>query len=236
MNQVTIVSDYNEHLFAQHTLRYYMHNARFIWLNKVLTKLNFHHSSVVELGCFDAKTIPFLPTTPNRYTGIDANWGNGLDIARQKYSNYEFIESVSPTDLCFSNVFDFGICQETFEHIHPDDVLTYIHKMSTCINGYFIVTVPNETGPVFMIKHLYKLMKGMDKSESRYSFKEFIYETFGQTEKVERTINGHKGFNYKFLVHQLSKYFNVLKVEGIPFKTLPPYLNTTIGIIAKSKS
>jgi len=39
------------------------------------------------LGCFDAKTLDFLPNQINLYQGFDANWENGLDHAKEKYKN-----------------------------------------------------------------------------------------------------------------------------------------------------
>ncbi len=68
---------YNERLFSS-GIRKKLHASRFYWLANCLTKLNFQYIRVLELGCFDRKTIDYLPLKPLRYLGFDASW-EGFD-------------------------------------------------------------------------------------------------------------------------------------------------------------
>ena len=54
-------------------------------------------------------------------------------------------------------------------------------------------------------------------------------------EKVHRIEKRHKGFDYDKLVELLNNYFTVIKVEGIPFPTLPVQINFTVGIVLEKK-
>lgn len=75
---------YNERLFSN-GIRGKLHISRFEWVKERLSKLNCQCERVVELGCFDAKTIDFLPTKPDLYVGFDAEWENGLSLAKKKW-------------------------------------------------------------------------------------------------------------------------------------------------------
>lgn len=99
------VSSYNERLFGG-GIGSRLHYARFHWLHQSLDRLNCRPSSVLELGCFDAKTIHFLPVLPERYVGLDANWEGGLDLAKTTWcdARFEFCEQANtrfrPSGCC----------------------------------------------------------------------------------------------------------------------------------------
>lgn len=139
--------DYNERLFKK-GLRSRWHLARFLWLEKMIKDLNIEAKSVVELGCYDGKTIHFIHPTPEYYVGYDANWEGGLDIARNnwKNKNYHFFLCRYPNEIKETEFFDISVCMETLEHIPSDLVEPYIEKLSTITNNYLFVTVPIDKG------------------------------------------------------------------------------------------
>jgi hypothetical protein len=76
------VTPYNKRLFTG--LRGRLHRLRYQWLVERLRTLESESVSLVELGCYDAKTIQFLDEAGirvARYLGLDANWEKGLDLA-----------------------------------------------------------------------------------------------------------------------------------------------------------
>ena len=107
--------------------------------------------------------------------------------------------------------------------------------MAAATQKYAIITVPNEKGIIFVLKHLSK--KILNKPESdRYTFKEFFNAFLGRMDKVKRSeICSHKGFDYDQLLKTLSLYFDIIEVKGMPLKFLPASLNYTIGIVLKKK-
>ena len=80
-------NDYNKRLFNTSSLRGKIHTARFRWLVECIERYSPKFETVLELGCFDGKSIEFLPHAPKYYEGWDANWEGGLDIARKKFAN-----------------------------------------------------------------------------------------------------------------------------------------------------
>ncbi len=229
---------YNERLF-QKGFRSYIHLARFVWLRKMTTRYTENKRlRVLELGCFDGRSIDWLPSQPLLYDGFDANWEGGLDIGRLRYaghSNIRFHECSSPEEMMVdTDGYDLGISLETIEHIPPAIVDGYLQKISRSVKKIVIFTVPNETGLPFLIKYAAKKALYRDSKDEEYTAYEFLNELFGNTSKVHR--NEHKGFNYQEFLQQLDQYFDILSVSGIPTNWLPVKLSFTIGIVVKPKT
>lgn len=221
---------YDERLFKG-GIRKYLHESRFLWLKKQTRILkNFEtnlNPSVIEIGCFNCRSLDYLAFKPGSYFGLDAGWENGLDEAIKKYPNYNFKKSTNPLDI--KGDWDLCLALETLEHLPRPDVLNeYLIRISKH-SKKFIVTVPMEIGPLFLFKFLYK--KAFYKYESKHNFFELFNQTFGRCHLV--TQDNHKGFDYRFLIDMMSNYFKIDKIEGINPK-LPKFLNTQIGIVATS--
>ncbi len=230
-----IEKTYNERLFKS-GIRKWLHIARFNWLRNKCIQYNPAVNLVVELGCYDGRSIGYLPEKPNKYYGFDANWEQGLDIARNKYPSpaYSFVQCESANDIVIDGVESVSlvISLETLEHIPEYLLIGYLKKFSTILNGYLFVTVPNEKGIIFLAKYV---VKGVFlKNDYLYSFKEVLAATFGKMDYVKR--NDHKGFDYKKLLGDLNEYFDVLEVKGVQFPLLPAWSNLQIGFVLKSKS
>ena len=226
---------YNQRLFSGKGLRSHLHNSRFIWFQEILVQMGVGRVDVVEIGCFDGRLLDFFPVKPRRYEGIDAGWEGGLAEAQEKYResrDWSFEKAVDATSLnrFADDAFDLGVAMETIEHIPPHSVDDYLSELARVVNGYLVVTVPNEKGIVFLAKWIVK--KVFLSSSEEYSFSEIVAATFGNMQKVKR--NEHKGFDYDILAEQINNHFQVVKVEGIPFRFLPKSLSFTIGIVAKS--
>jgi 2-polyprenyl-3-methyl-5-hydroxy-6-metoxy-1,4-benzoquinol methylase len=154
MEQVT---SYNERLFNRKIIRGKLHFARYIWLQEKVKQYHQSPKSVLELGCYDAKTIDFLPDNLEQYVGYDANWENGLDLAKTKYkdSRFSFFQTCSVNDFNPNNaIYDISICMETIEHLALNELEIFIKKLELSTNKYCFVTVPNEKGIVLIIKYL----------------------------------------------------------------------------------
>ena len=227
--------NYNDRLFSS-GLRAKLHLARFHWLAQSINELHCRYETVLELGCFDGKVIDFLPIKPLVYYGFDANWEEGLDIAKQKWSdkpNFVFTHCCAPDDMDINGrQFDIAICMETLEHIAPSMIGGYLEKLQKATKQYIFITVPNEKGLAFFLKYLIK--KIFCEAQSRkFKLMEFINTTIGKTHKVKR--DQHKGFDYQVLIETLSHYFDIVHIAAIPFRLLPLSLSFTVGIIAKTK-
>ena len=230
---------YNKRLFEGKNLRSILHISRFYWVINIIKKYSLNHNTVIELGCYDGKILDFLDQEPSKYLGLDANWENGLDLAALKYKNkkninFKLINNPNQIKINQDDKYDLGICMETLEHIPPHMVCDYLYKLSKCINGYLIITVPNEKGIFFLLKNLLKPKKE-GKENYKYSLKDYINITLGNTNLVER--DQHKGFDYEHIIYDIQKFFDVVHVSGFPLtKIMPKFLSFGIGILAKPKN
>jgi len=219
---------YNERLFKK-GFRKSIHLARFKWLKKKCNEYDVCCDTVVELGCFDARSIDYLPKLPSMYFGFDAGWEDGIKDAVEKYKNYSFLISSSPDDIKKIKNASLVLSLETLEHIEPDLLEAYFSVMRDVManDAYFIITVPNEKGIIFLLKYILKIL--YYGGVTNYSFKEIVAATTGRMAFVER--NNHKGFDWQAMAKKLKIYFKVIKIEGIQADWLPPSLNVNIGII-----
>jgi hypothetical protein len=226
--------DYNQRLFSGNW-RSCIHLSRFYWLAAQMRRLNLNRVSIIELGCYDGKTIEFLDAAPEKYLGLDANWEGGLDSGKVKWRDFPNIELKhcrKPEEIPTpQEAFDVGVCMETLEHVPPDLVEPYLLKLSQIVEGYVFITVPIERGLIFLLKHGFKKILGM--KDDRFSGREFINCTLGRMNKVKR--REHKGFDDRALVRQVEKYFDVVSVSGVFPGLGIRSLNLTIGIIAITK-
>lgn len=225
---------YNDRLFKSGFRRQF-HLARFEWVARQMQRYNVTPRGVLELGCFDGKTLDFIPR-PETYKGFDANWEGGLDIAREKRKHIpgaQFIQALTPAEMGLApdERFDTAICMETLEHIPPALVEPYLQEIASHLDGYFFITVPNEKGPLFLAKWLAKFILNL--SPEPYTFGEIVNATLGRTHKVKR--REHKGFDYDDLIKQIGKHFDIIHVSGFPGAFLPKFLCFSVGIVARSR-
>jgi hypothetical protein len=233
MEPAAKTKSYNERLFAKGFRRRW-HLARFHWLADVL-EADFGgrlaDASVVELGCFDGKTLRFLRTPPKTYSGFDANWGNGLDLAREQWKGMpgvSFQECTTPQQLV--GRYDLALCLETIEHLPLALLDGFIAKLAESAPVLY-ATVPVEFGPLFAAKHAYKVLT-RNRPDS-YGLSEFISCSLGMTSRVKREEFGHKGFDYRDLVALMRKYYSGVTATNIVSPTLPLQLAPSVGLVAR---
>lgn len=227
---------YNERLFSGDALRRFYHLSRYRWLKARVAADLPGPIRMVELGCFDGKTLDWLPHPPECYVGLDANWEGGLDEGRRAFAGREevtLIEAHSADALkaYADGAFNVAAALETLEHIPDDAMRDYLAELARVTDGFFYASVPNEMGPVFLGKFLVKHL-AYGGSES-YSAREVVAATLRQPHKVRR--DQHKGFDYRALVRDVAEHFDVVRVEGIPFSSVPPAVSLTVGITARSR-
>jgi cyclopropane fatty-acyl-phospholipid synthase-like methyltransferase len=223
---------YNQRLFGP-GIRGFFHTARFRWLQEEIRSQGIARASVLELGCFDGKTIDYLPFEITRYVGLDANWEAGLSNAQRSYRNHpsiRFHQCRNASEIPPTDPVDVFICMETLEHIASHQTLRYLEAISRLTTKHAFFTVPCEIGPVFLAKHAAKRILNSHRS---YTSKDLFFQFVGATHRIKTRKAGHKGFSHRRCVRVLSEFFDIEKVVGIPFGFLPPSLNFTVGISAR---
>lgn len=219
-------------------IRARLRQLRFEWLKRQLQQPEDSYS-LFELGCFNCRSLNYVPK-PKHYLGADAGWEGGLNDAQMTFVRKPWVELVmarTAHELAPFQYrrFDYTIALETLEHI-PDPILKgYLEFIAKATRKQFLVTVPVEVGAVFLAKHLLRLcVSGLSDAESHsFTLMEVCWATLGRTDRVKRY--EHKGFDYRKLMDTLSEYFEIERVEGIPFKRVP-MLSPQVGIILRPKS
>src|SRR5215212_12151959 len=139
--------DYNKRLFSGNW-RSRIHLSRFYWLAAQMRRLGFNRASIIELGCYDGKTIEFLDFAPETYLGLDANWEGGLESGKAKWKDFPNVElrlCRKPEEIpAPRKLYDAGVCMETLEHVPPHMVEPYLRRLSEAIDGYLFITIPVE--------------------------------------------------------------------------------------------
>jgi len=226
---------YNERLFSG-GLRGRLHESRFRWLLKSLRKVDAPCERILELGCFDGRSLSYLPRRPHAYLGLDANWEGGVDLGRERWRQdptVRFERCQTPAELrqwVDGQRFDTTLCLETLEHVPPELVESYVEEIAKATTGYLIVTVPNEKGPVFLAKYVVKRLFG---DYFRYRPIEVWGAFIGRMDLVKR--DDHKGFDYETIVRLIESRFEVVEVSGYPFRMLPKWASFGVGIIGKAR-
>jgi 2-polyprenyl-3-methyl-5-hydroxy-6-metoxy-1,4-benzoquinol methylase len=232
----TTTDGYNERLFACRGLRSLYHHSRFNWAAERAKRLG-SELRLIELGCFDGRLFGMLRHSLEEYVGLDANWEGGLDLARAQWkgeAKARWIQSSDPADLkqFADGHFDLAAALETLEHVPPDLMPRYVEELARVTRGHILVTVPNELGPVFLAKYVAKL--ALYGGEQPYRMGEVVAATLRRSDRVER--DDHKGFDYRHVIAELRRWFDLLEVAGLPRTGLPPALSPTVGIFAKRKA
>jgi 2-polyprenyl-3-methyl-5-hydroxy-6-metoxy-1,4-benzoquinol methylase len=227
---------YSEQLFGKGLYARH-HQGRFEWLRRKFAALaRAEEISVLEVGCHDGRALKYIPHRVWRYAGFDAGWGGGLERGRQRFAaekNYTFTESTEPRDVAkLAEKFDFIICMETLEHLDNSIVEGYLRAFAEKLNGYLLITVPNEKGFALLVKATGARVMNIERYYP-YTAAEFFWGLLGCLDRVRRS--EHKGFDYADLVRLIQQHFKYVSVEGIgPFR-FPPSLSLTIGIVASQK-
>jgi hypothetical protein len=211
---------YNERLFSG-GLRKWLHEMRFRWLREQTKGMN---GAVFELGCFDARSLEYMSFSPARYLGVDAGWEGGLEEAKKRYPDFEFLRSESAYNP--KELFDVAVTLETLEHLPRQELRNYIDVLARTA-PVLLATVPVEIGPVFLCKHFFKSLLGSNES---YRFKELLCSALCMTKQVEQC--QHKGFNYRVLIAILRTRYRKVTITGLPFSVIP-FLSFTVGIRAE---
>lgn len=213
------------------------HNRRFEWLSQKIAALAGEQEiRVLEVGCHEGRVLNYVPKQVRRYVGLDAGWGGGLERARECFRErpeVTFIQSNHPRDVAaLEERFDFVICMETLEHVEPSIVELYIKAFSEKLDGYLLITVPNEKGLALLLKATGARFLKVDRIYP-YTAKEFFWGLMGRLDRVARS--EHKGFDYRNLANLIGKYFRHVSVEGVSPVRRPLQLGLTIGIVASQK-
>jgi hypothetical protein len=222
---------YNDSLFHGNRARRFLHERRFWWLIDRLRRLGIRRADLIEIGCYDAKTISYLErggVAVNRYVGYEAE-SDVASMAQRQWSarpEITIVRSTSPADIDLSSTFDLGICMETLEHLPDELVDGYLQALARVVRGPVFFTIPVERGAMMLAKQLGYRIFGM--YGERLSWRDLVNGALSQTDRIQR--HEHRGFDDRQMVERIAHYFTITESGGlfVPYFTT---LNFTLGIV-----
>jgi hypothetical protein len=222
---------YNDSLFNGNRARRFLHERRFWWLVDRLRRLNIRRAGIIEIGCYDAKTISYLERSGiavNRYVGYEAD-DDILDWVKAQWAErpeVAIMKSKSSSDIDLSATFDVGICMETLEHLPDQHVDGYLQLLARVVRGPVFFTIPVERGAMLVAKQLGYRALGM--YGDRLSWRDLVAGALSQTGKIPR--HEHTGFDDRLMIERIARYFTITESGGlfVPYFTT---LNFTLGVV-----
>ena len=226
---------YNQRLFSK-GLRKSWHLARFFWLREQLSRdfgERLADCSVIELGCFDAKTLDFLTARPRHYMGYDAGWGGGLDYARQRFGADPSVNlALCQSPEVIVGRYDLAVCLETLEHLPLEQLDNFIARLANSAPRLY-ASVPVELGPIFLMKYAYKV--ATRNRPDAYTIRELAAATVGMTSTVARIEGTHKGFDYRDLVALVRRHYPTVQTFNLHLPGLPLWMSGAVGLVASGR-
>lgn len=217
-------------------LRRFSHNARFkLGLSLVDPPPG---GSVLDFGGGDGAFLELLHKASNRYLDL-VLFEPFMDVPTLK--NFTHYKSWDLVRSHISNKrFDVVFCQEVMEHFSSKRQIEALSNIASVlsINGFLIISVPVEIGPVAIIKNVGR-WKHRNNSAEIYSYSNLLKSFFSLPVNYDRGGDGflsHMGFYYKDLQNIMSKEFVIERILGSPFPWLPITLNSQVFYVARRRN
>ena len=215
----------------------YLHKTRYKHLIRLFTELSAKDPSrtlrVVDIGCAHAKAFNILNNRFNiTYVGIDID-ENLAGIAKERYSSYKNFRIINDsitnhyTELENADVI---IALEALEHIPENIVVRVIEHIARAKPAAFICSVPNEVGPIILLKNIGSLLTGYMRHKE-YKWRETLLVSLFNLDKVETHGIGHKGFDWRWLAQTIRHNMRINQIHTNPFDWLPKTFSFSILFI-----
>lgn len=194
---------------------------------------------VVDIGCGTGKSYSVLKSLDIdfQYVGIELR-RDFVEVAQQRYgafANFEIIcDSVENVTHLFQGA-DLIIALETFEHIPAKTVVRVIEAIGQSKFKHLYVTVPNEIGPAILLKNVGSALMGY-RRHKYYTWKETVFASLYNFDKVRRHTNGHRGFDWRWLGQTIRQNCVITRITTSPINLIPKCISPSIGFICRSDS
>ncbi len=202
----------------------WLHRQRY----RMLARVDVTHYHILDIGCGVGTCFDVLKDRTVLYRGVDIN-KDFIRIALAQHPRRRGFNAIAIDikDFIWFEVFDLIICLETLEHLQPHIAHDVIQNASYCCNT-FICSVPNELGLMILIKNLGSALMGYSRHKE-YSLRDTLRAA---AYRPLPWSGGHKGFDYRVIIHECQRHFKSVEVKSLPFSWLPRWLATNVFITA----
>ena len=232
------MENYNwyEEILNTNLITRYLHSYRYSWILSIFKKLsrelNNKQITVVDIGCGTCKLFKVLNenSVSINYIGIEPR-GDFVKTSIERYnsmSNFQiikgFAEEIIPN---INQKIDIITGLESFEHIPEYIVPSLLRSISAKSPKIFACSVPVEVGPAIWIKNIGSKLMGY-KRYKEYTWKETFWAGLYQLDKVPPHDTGHKGFDWRWLKHNIRQSMKITSVSKSPFSFIPAAFTPSI--------
>ena len=224
----------------------FLHGTRYKWIARKLEPLlkeSFLAGAplrVLEIGAGLGKTISCLEVLgyPFEYVGVepDPEFFSVMKHSCVNRSSFSF-HNCTAEDFFASNnrPFDIVIALETLEHVCDDSLPGIIDSIYMLKPQRFFATVPNETGPIIILKTLFSILTGYTRHKT-YRWRDVFYAAFGMPYFLPRHEFSHIGFEWTFVQHLIRQRFVIESIGKNPFDFLPLSLSASVYFDSSPRS
>lgn len=215
----------------------FMHSMRYKHLidlvEQISSEKKLESIRIVDIGCAHGKIFEVLKDKFNiTYLGIELK-KEVADIAVNRYgnlTNFRLINDAVQNHFKEFQYADLIVAFETLEHIPENIVVRIIERISLASPKAFLCSVPNEVGPIVFIKNFASLVTGYIRHKE-YSWRDTLYASVFNLDKIETHKTGHKGFDWRWLAQTIRHNMSITKIYTTPFRFLPRIFSFSIIFI-----
>jgi 2-polyprenyl-3-methyl-5-hydroxy-6-metoxy-1,4-benzoquinol methylase len=213
---------------------------------------------LLDYGCGDGTFLALVHDLFPGAAGADYDPQQTLDCVRRFAGvpglTFTLTDQLRQMDHC--GRYAAVTCMEVLEHC-PDEeralVLQDLHRV-TAPDGRVIISVPIETGPSLVVKHLFRTVLGWRnvgdyRYREHYGAGEFLKMVFaGCHTTIPRPLyraefdrgfsmryHGHKGFNWRRLQREVEDLFEIERVVSSPVRWLGAALNSQVWMVCRPR-
>lgn len=137
--------------------------------------------------------------------------------------------------------FDKISCLDTCEHLKQEDLEILFKNIKFILNreGFFLISVPIETGPAAFFKNIYRFING--KKYDDLNKENFLKAILGlkiqrRAREIENGLDyyfSHVGFNHCQFEKELKKHFYVIRRIAAPLPFFGSFFNNTLYFLCR---
>ncbi len=207
----------------------FLHSYRYSWILSIFKKLskelNHKTITVVDIGCGPCKLFKILSdnSLPINYIGIEPH-DEFVETSIKRYGemkNFQIIKGVAEEIIPkLDQKIDIFTGLESFEHIPEYLVPNLLRCISAKNPKIFACSVPVEVGPAIWIKNIGSKIMGHQRYKE-YKWSETFWAGLYQLDRVAPHGVGHKGFDWRWLKHNIRQTMKITSISKSPFSFIP---------------
>lgn len=244
-------------LFSASRLVAFSHGARFRMGRSLVAP--YAGRRLLDYGCGDGTFLALVHDLFPVAAGADQDPQQTLECGRRfgRVPGLTFTLTDQLRRADHTGTYAVVTCMEVLEHC-PDEeracVLQDLQRV-TARDGRVIISVPIETGPSLLVKHVFRIVFGWRnlgdyRYREHYTAGEFVKMVFaGRHTTLGRPLyraefgpgfslryHGHKGFNWRRLRREVEDLFEIERIVCSPMRWLGPALNSQVWMVCRPRA